>query len=228
MKSVKKNFTYVLKSFKKDKTLKPVLEDLYGKTYLVSGASRGIGLSIAKKISNLGGNVAILGKTSDVHPKLEGTIHTAVEEIKKVNKYENDNVLGLVCDIRENDNIDKSVEEVINKFGSLDGVILNASALCLNPTLKQSHKEIDLMSQVNINGTFKVGKECLKHIEKSDHGNVLIIAPPLNMLYNDDWWINHIYYSISKFNMSWISNLLSKKIMFDIFSLKSFEKNFAG
>ena len=79
---------------------------------------------------------------------------------------------------------------------------MNASALCLKPTLKQTHKEIDLMSGVNINGTFKVGKECLKYIKKSDHGNVLVISPPLEMINNDDWWTNHIYYSISKYNMS--------------------------
>jgi citronellol/citronellal dehydrogenase len=211
MQSVKKNFSYVLKSIKKDTSLKPILNDLQGKTYVVSGASRGIGLSIAKKISELGGNVAILGKTSEPHPKLEGTISTAVEDIKSVNQYSNDNVLGLVCDIRENNQIDESIEKVINKFGTIDGVILNASALCLRSTLDQTHKEIDLMSGVNINGTFKVGKECLKYIDKSKHGNVLIISPPIDMLYNDDWWINHLYYSMSKFNMSLISKYWDKE-----------------
>ena len=211
MKSVKKNFSYVLKSIKKDTTLKPILNDLYGKTYVVSGASRGIGLSIAKKISGLGGNVAILGKTSTPHPKLEGTITTAVKEIQSTNNYSNENVLGLICDIRENNQIDDSIEKVVDKFGSIDGVILNASALCLRSTLDQTHKEIDLMSGVNINGTFKVGKECLKYIDKSQHGNVLIIAPPLDMLYNDDWWTNHLYYSMSKFNMSLISKYWDKE-----------------
>lgn len=211
MNSIKNNFTYVLKSVKKDISLTPVLENLNNKTYLISGASRGIGLSIAKKISNLGGNVAILGKTSEHHPKLEGTIHTAVDEIRSVSNCDGDNVLGLVCDIRKNENIDESIKEVVNKFGSIDGVILNASALCLKPTLKQTHKEIDLMSGVNINGTFKVGKECLKYIKKSDHGNVLVISPPLEMINNDDWWTNHIYYSISKYNMSLMAKYWDKE-----------------
>lgn len=213
MNSVKNKFAYVLKSVKKDVSLKPILNDLNGKTYVISGASRGIGLSIAKKISSLGGNVAILGKTSEPQPKLEGTINTAVEEIKSQFQSNglNDNVLGLICDIRNNDNIDNSIDKIVKKFGNIDGVILNASALCLRPTLDQSHKEIDLMSSVNINGTFKVGKECLKHINKSDNGNVLIIAPPLDMLYNDDWWTNHLYYSISKFNMSLMAKYWDKE-----------------
>ena len=211
MNSIKNKFAYVLKSVKKDISLNPVLDNLNNRTYLISGASRGIGLSIAKKISNLGGNVAILGKTSEHHPKLEGTIHTAVDEIRSVSNCNGDNVLGLVCDIRKNENIDESIKEVVNKFGSIDGVILNASALCLKPTLKQTHKEIDLMSGVNINGTFKVGKECLKYIKKSDHGNVLVISPPLEMINNDDWWTNHIYYSISKYNMSLMAKYWDKE-----------------
>ena len=213
MNSVKNKFSYVLKSIKKDVSLKPVLNDLSGKTYVISGASRGIGLSIAKKISILGGNVAILGKTSEPHPKLEGTINTAVEEIKSQFQSNdlNDNVLGLICDIRNNDNIDNSVKKIVDRFRNIDGVILNASALCLKPTLNQSHKEIDLMSSVNINGTFKVGKECLKYINKSGNGNVLIISPPLDMLYNDDWWTNHLYYSISKFNMSLMAKYWDKE-----------------
>ena len=210
MKNIKNNFAYVMKSIKKDVTLNPVIDNLKGKTYVVSGASRGIGLSIAKKISELGGNVAILGKTANPHPKLEGTIETAVQDIKNGNNSK-DNVLGLVCDIRNNDDIDESIQKVVNKFGNLDGVILNASALCLKSTLNQSHKEIDLMSGVNINGTFKVGKECLKHIRNSKHGNVLVISPPLEMLYNDDWWTNHIYYSMSKFNMSLMAKYWDKE-----------------
>ena len=120
MNSIKNKFAYVLKSVKKDISLNPVLDNLNNRTYLISGASRGIGLSIAKKISNLGGNVAILGKTSEHHPKLEGTIHTAVDEIRSVSNCNGDNVLGLVCDIRKSENIDESIKEVVNKFGSID------------------------------------------------------------------------------------------------------------
>ncbi len=200
MQSIRNNFTYVMKSIKKDTTLKPIISNLLGKTYVVSGASRGIGLSIAQRIANKGGNVAILGKTSEPHPKLEGTIHTAVDYIKKTTN--NNNVLGLVCDIRKNDDIDKSIKTILDTFNSIDGVILNASALCLKPTLHVSNKEIDLMSNVNINGTYKVGKECLKHITQSEHGNVVVISPPIEMINNDDWWTNHGYYSMSKYNMS--------------------------
>jgi len=200
MQSIRNNFTYVMKSIKKDTTLKPILNNLVGKTYVVSGASRGIGLSIAQRIANKGGNVAILGKTAEPHPKLEGTIHTAVDYIKK--STNNNNVLGLVCDIRNNDDINKSIKTVVDTFSSIDGVVLNASALCLKPTLHVSSKEIDLMCNVNINGTYKVGKECLKYINQSEHGNVVVISPPIEMINNDDWWTNHGYYSMSKYNMS--------------------------
>jgi len=204
-------YSYVLKSVKKNQTLRPILSDLKDKTFLVSGGTRGIGLAIAKKISSLSGNVAIFGKTSTPHPKLEGTVHTACDEIRKCNPNGEDNAMGIVCDVRNNDDIDSGVEQVVHRFGGLDGVVLNASALCLRRTLEQSHKEIDLMSSVNINGTFKVGSKSLSHISKSSHPNVLVISPPIEMLNNDDWWTHHLYYSMSKFNMSLMAKFWNKE-----------------
>ena len=82
--------------------------------------------------------------------------------------------------------------------GKIDGLILNASALCLNDTLHQTKKEVDLMSSVNINGTYLFGQKCLQYMHKNKEGHMLMIAPPIDMLYTDDWWTNHIYYSIKK------------------------------
>ena len=188
MNAFKNKYAYVLKSIRKDKSLQPVFNNLKDKTYVISGGTRGVGLSIAKSLSSMGANIAILGRTTTPHPKLEGTLTTAVEEIKK-NSLDNHNndVIGLECDVRKYENIENSINQVKDKFGSINGVILNASALCLNPTLLQSKKELELMNGVNINGTFIVGQKCLEHIQHEDHGNVLIIAPPINMLYDDNY-----------------------------------------
>ncbi len=210
MNAIRNKYAYVLKSIKKDKSLTPVYNNLKDKTYVISGGTRGVGLSIAKSLSSIGANIAILGRTTTPHPKLEGTINTAVQEIKNSSRYDN-NVMGVVCDVRKPENIEESINKVKDYFGSINGVVLNASALCLNSTLNQSSKEINLMSSVNINGTFIVGQKCLQHIKDQEHGNVLIIAPPVNMLYEDDWWTNHLYYSMSKFNMSLMAKFWNKE-----------------
>jgi citronellol/citronellal dehydrogenase len=210
MNAIKNKYAYVLKSIKKNKKLTPMFSDLNNKTYVISGGTRGVGLEIAKSLSSLGANIAILGRTVTPHPKLEGTLDTALKDIKSVSTTDND-VMAVQCDVRNYDNIEESIDKVADYFGSINGVILNASALCLNSTLNQTKKEIDLMSGVNINGTFTVGQKCLEHIKNEDHGNVVIIAPPIHMLYEDDWWVNHLYYSMSKFNMSIMAKFWNKE-----------------
>lgn len=209
MNSIKNKYAYVLKSIKKDTSLKPKLSNLNKKTYIISGATRGIGFNIAKNLAKSGANVTILGKTQKLHPKLEGTIYTAAERINDIVKKPL--CLPIACDIRDSEQIDLAIGETISTFGSIDGVVLNASALCLNDTLNQKEKEIQLMSSVNINGTFLMGKKCLKYIKNSEHGSVLTISPPVDMLYTDEWWVNHLYYSLSKFNMSLMSKFWSKE-----------------
>lgn len=209
MKAIKNNYAYVLKSIKKDRSLQPKLKSLDGLTYVVGGGTRGIGFNIAKNLALQGANIVLLGKTEVKHAKLEGTIYSAAEDICKLT--DSSSCVGIPCDVRDSSQIDSAIEETINNFGKIDGTILNASALCLNPTLKQTEKEIDLMSGVNINGTFLMGQKCLNYIKDSNHGSVLIIAPPLDMLYTDDWWLNHFYYSMSKFNMSLMAKFWNKE-----------------
>ena len=209
MNQIKKQYTYVLKSIKKDITLQPKLNNLKNKTYIVAGGSRGIGYNIAKKLALSGANVTIIGKTITKHPKLEGTIYTAAENITELTQKQN--CMGIPCDLRVPEQIDHVINETLDIYGKIDGVILNASALCLNNTLNQTRKEVELMSYININGTYLMGQKCLKHIQKSNHGSVLIIAPPLNMLYEDDWWVNHLFYSMSKFNMSLMAKYWNKE-----------------
>lgn len=209
MNQIKKQYAYVLKSIKKDISLKPLVNTLKNKTYIISGASRGIGYNIAKNLALMDANVTILGKTVTKHPKLEGTIYTAAENITELTQKPN--CMGIPCDIRVPEQIDHVINETIDVYGKIDGVILNASALCLNNTLNQTQKEVELMSEININGTYLMGQKCLKHIQKSTHGSVLLIAPPLNMLYDDTWWVNHLYYSMSKFNMSLMAKYWNKE-----------------
>ena len=207
---MKSRYAFVLKSIKKDKTLLPKFENLNGKTYIVSGASRGIGFNIAKKLVQNGANVTIIGKTQEPHPKLEGTIYSALEELKTISKSKS-TVLAFPCDIRKSLEMDITIKETLKITGKIDGVVLNASALCLNNTLQQTQKEVELMSSVNINGTYLFGQKCLQHMHKNKEGHMLMIAPPIDMLYTDDWWVNHFYYSMSKFNMSLMAKFWNKE-----------------
>lgn len=210
MQNIKKNYTYVLKSIKKDKTLLPIHENLKNKSFIISGGTRGIGFDIARKLALHDANVTIVGKTQSKHPKLKGTIYSAAESICE--ETQRPNCMAVACDIRDSKQIDHAINETLDVFGKgLYGVVLNASALCLNDTLHQTEKEIDLMSSVNINGTYLFGQKCLQTMHKNDSGHIIIIAPPIEMLYTDDWWINHLYYSMSKFNMSIMAKYWNKE-----------------
>ena len=209
---MKDKYAFVLKSIRKDMSLLPKKSYLNGKTYIVSGASRGIGFNIAKKLVEKGANVTIIGKTQNPHPKLEGTIYSALEELQNISN-EKSTVLAFPCDIRNPVEIDITINETLKVNGKIDGVVLNASALCLNDTLQQTKKEVDLMSSVNINGTYLFGQKCLQHMYKNKEGHMLMIAPPIDMLYTDDWWTNHMYYSMSKFNMSLMAKFWNKEFL---------------
>ena len=200
--NLKKGYGFVLKSIRKDVSLRPVVSNLQDQTFVISGATRGIGLSIGKSLSKLGANVAVLGRTKEPHAKLEGTLETARQEIQNENPFKKGSVMSVQCDVRDYDQVNEAVDSIAKTYGHINGVVLNASALCLNPTLSQSQKEVNLMSQVNINGSFFMGQACLRHISKMHNGNVLVIAPPLSMLDESAWWSPHLYYSMSKFNMT--------------------------
>lgn len=203
------NYGYVLKSIKKNPLLTPIKSSLDQKTILISGGTRGIGLSIGKSLADKGANIILLGKTQDPHPKLENTIYSAANLLQA--EFPSSYVQGIACDIRKEEDINRCFTQIEDQIGKIDGAVLNASALCLAPTLKQTKKEIDLMSQVNINGTFLMAQKCLEQIKNSNHGHLLTISPPLEMINNDDWWINHLYYSMSKFNMSLMAKYWAKE-----------------
>lgn len=169
---------------------------LKGKTVFITGASRGIGLAIAKRLARDGANVAIAAKTADPNPKLEGTIHTAALEIEEVGGQ----ALPIACDIRDEDQVQSAVEQTVAKFGGIDICVNNASAISLTPIEKTDLKRFDLMFGVNTRGTFAVSKACVPHLRRSENPHILMLSPPLDM--KPQWFSGHVAYSIAKYGMS--------------------------
>lgn len=172
------------------------MTSLAGKTLLVTGGSRGIGLAIAKRAAVDGANIIIAAKTSEPHPKLPGTIHTAAAEIEEAGGK----ALPLVCDIRDEEAVKDAVEKGASEFGGIDIVVNNASAIALLGTEEVSMSRFDLMHQVNARGTFLVSKTCLPWLRKAENPHILTLAPPLNMV--EKWFAPHVAYSMAKFGMS--------------------------
>ena len=172
------------------------MKDFSGRRVLISGGSRGIGLAIAKKLARDGAKIAIMAKTSEPHPVLPGTIHSAAEEIVA----EGGTALPIVTDIRFEEQVNKAVEETVKKFGGIDIVINNASAISLTPTIYTEMKRFDLMFDVNVRGTFLVSKTCVPHLLKSENPHILNLSPPLDM--DKKWFKQTLAYSMSKFGMS--------------------------
>lgn len=169
---------------------------LEGKTLLITGASRGIGLAIAKRAARDGANVAILAKTQEPHPKLEGTVETAAAEVEALGGK----ALALSCDIRFEEEVERAVAATVEAFGGIDICVNNASALSLSPIGETTMKRFDLMLGVNTRGTFLVTKTCLPHLRKAERPHVLVLSPPLDLA--PKWFAGHLAYSISKYGMS--------------------------
>ncbi|KAI8903194.1 hypothetical protein EDD86DRAFT_101341 [Gorgonomyces haynaldii] len=174
--------------------------DLKGKTALITGASRGIGLAIALKLASRGCNIVIAAKTADPNPKLPGTIYSAAREIEK----QGGQALPLVCDIRFEDQIQAVIDKTIERFGGIDILINNASAISLTNTLETSVKKFDLMNQINGRGTWLCSKLCLPHLiesaKKGRNPKILVLSPPPDL--RSMWFANHVGYTMAKYAMS--------------------------
>jgi Dehydrogenases with different specificities (related to short-chain alcohol dehydrogenases) len=171
---------------------------LSNKTVLITGGSRGIGKAIALKLASAGANIVIAAKTSDPHPKLEGTIHSAVKDIQSLGGK----ALAVQCNIRFEDQIQEAVNKAISTFGGIDILVNNASAIQLYPTELIEPKKYDLMQQINVRGTFFMSQACIPWLKKSDHAHILNLSPPLNL--DPKWFGQHLAYTISKYGMSMI------------------------
>ncbi len=173
---------------------------LRDKTFFISGGSRGIGLEIAKQAARAGANVAIAAKTVEAHPKLPGTIYSAAEEIQAQGGM----CLPLQVDIRDEQQVLAAVQQVADRFGGVDVLVNNASAINLTATEATPIKRFDLMFGVNVRGTFLCTQTCLPHLKRSaERGrnpHVLTLSPPLHM--QARWFAPHVAYTMAKYGMS--------------------------
>ena len=173
---------------------------LSGKTVFITGASRGIGLAIARRAAADGANIVIAAKTTETHPKLPGTIYSAAKEIEAAGGQ----ALPVSCDIREEASVLAAVAQAVQRFGGIDILVNNASAISLTPTPATPMKRFDLMFGVNVRGTYLCTQACLAELSHSAKAgrnpHVLNMSPPLAM--REHWFKGHVAYTMAKYGMS--------------------------
>lgn len=169
---------------------------LRGRTILMSGGSRGIGLAIAVRAARDGANVALMAKTDEPDPRLPGTIHTAAEEIEQAGG----SALPIVGDVRDEAQVEAAVAKTVERFGGIDIVVNNASAIALMGFADLPVKRYDLMLDINTRGTFVLSKLSLPYLLESDHAHVLTLSPPIDL--DSRWLGGHAAYTLSKYGMS--------------------------
>lgn len=172
------------------------MSTLAGKTILMSGGSRGIGLAIALRAARDGANIALMAKTDTPHPKLEGTVHSAAEQIRAAGGQ----ALPIVGDVRNDDDITEAVLKTQGEFGGIDIVVNNASVIDLSGSLDLSAKNYDLMQDVNVRGTFMLSRAALPILKDAENPHILSLSPPLNT--TPRWLGAHTAYSMAKFGMT--------------------------
>ncbi len=172
---------------------------LSGKTLLISGGSRGIGLAIALRAARDGANVALIAKTDTPHPKLEGTVHTAAAEIEAAGGH----ALPIVGDVRDEDTIAEAVLKTVGQFGGIDAVVNNASVIDLSGSLDLSTKKYDLMQDVNVRGTFLLSRAAIPVLKEAANPHILSLSPPLNL--SPRWLGAHTGYTLAKYGMSMVT-----------------------
>lgn len=182
---------------------------LQNKTALITGGSRGIGKAIAERLAKEGCNIAIAAKTVEPHPKLEGTIYTAAKEIEALGVK----CLPLQCDIRDEGQIQSAVDETVKTFGGIDILINNASAISLTPTEQTEPKRFDLMTDIEIRGTFFMCRACIPHLRKSENPHIINLSPPITL--SPKWYGAHLAYTIAKMGMSMIVLGLAEELKKD-------------
>ncbi len=172
------------------------MADLGGKTLFITGASRGIGKAIGLRAARDGANVVVAAKTTDPHPKLPGTIHSAAKEIEAAGGK----ALAVAVDIRFEEQVAAAMEQAATTFGGIDILINNASAISLTGTRETKMKRYDLMHSVNARGTFLCSKLAIPYLEKAENPHILNLSPPLNL--EPRWFAPHLAYTMAKYGMS--------------------------
>jgi citronellol/citronellal dehydrogenase len=183
--------------------------NLNGKTLFISGASRGIGLAIALRAARDGANVALIAKTAEPHPKLEGTVYTAAEQIEAAGGK----ALPIVGDIRDEQQVADAVAKAVERFGGIDVCVNNASAINLAGTEALELKRYDLMQDINVRGTFAVSRACIPHLRKAENPHILTLSPPITL---DPRWLGpHVGYTLAKYGMSLVALGLAAELRED-------------
>ena len=182
---------------------------LSGRTLLVSGGSRGIGLAIALRAARDGANIVLMAKTGEPHPKLAGTVYTAAREIEDAGGH----ALPLVGDVRDDGDVARAVSSAVERFGGIDAVINNASAIDLSNTDDVDMKKYDLMQDINVRGTFLMSKLALPALRASDDAHILTLSPPLNL--DPHWAGKHLAYTMAKYGMSLTTLGLAEELKAD-------------
>ncbi len=168
---------------------------LSGKTMFISGASRGIGLEIAKRAAADGANIALVAKTAEPHPKLPGTVFTAAKEIEDVGGQ----ALPIVGDIRDGDSVADAVAATVERFGGIDICVNNASAINLGAITEVPLKRFDLMNGIQVRGTYAVSQACIPHMKGRDNPHILTLSPPIRL---ESKWLKPTAYMMAKFGMT--------------------------
>lgn len=169
-----------------------------GKTAVITGASRGIGRAIALKLAAEGANVVIAAKTTDPHPKLEGTIHTVAEEVTQLGAR----ALAVQVDVRNEEEVANLVRLTEDAFGGIDILVNNASAISLTSAEQTPLKRYDLMQDINVRGTFLMSQACIPLLKRSNNAHILTLSPPIDL--NPRWFGRHLAYTMSKYGMSMV------------------------
>jgi citronellol/citronellal dehydrogenase len=169
------------------------------KTALITGATRGIGKAIALRLAREGANIVIAAKSVEENPKLGGTIFSAAAEIEAAGGK----ALAVQCDIRFEDQVKNVIDRAAEKFGGIDILVNNASAITLTTTEQTEAKRFDLMQSINVRGTFLVTKACIPHLKRSGNPHILTLSPPLNL--DPKWFGKHVAYTITKYSMSMLT-----------------------
>jgi len=173
----------------------PTPGPLSGKTMFISGASRGIGLAIAKRAATDGANIALIAKTAEPHPKLPGTIYTAAAEIEDAGGQ----ALPIVGDIRDGESVAAAVAATVERFGGIDMCVNNASAINLGSILEVPLKRFDLMNEIEVRGTYAVSQACIPHMIGRDNPHILTLSPPIRL---EPKWLKPTAYMMAKFGMT--------------------------
>jgi citronellol/citronellal dehydrogenase len=173
------------------------MSSLTNRTLFITGASRGIGKAIALRAARDGANIVVTGKTTEPHPKLPGTIHSAAEEIERAGGR----ALAVPVDVRDESQVEQAVARAVERFGGIDILVNNASAISLTGTLDTAMKRFDLMHQVNTRGTFLCTQKAVPHLRHATNPHVLNLAPPLHSTLHPRWFAPHLAYTMAKYGM---------------------------